>query len=89
MSNLVLGIRKADKFVKQQQELGNDVRWDGWDMVFFRSHPAAMYSVDDNGRANGVWRNGGYGFENRVEVNSMGLWEVDWRNVKRSRTTRD
>lgn len=89
MSNLVLGVKKADKFVKQQQELGNDVRWDGWTMVFFRPSPAAKYAVDENGRANGVWRNGSFGFESRVEVNEKGHWEVDWRNVnKRSGNSR-
>lgn len=86
---LVLGIKKAEKFVKEQQALGNDVRWDGWDMVFFRAHPAAVYSVDPKGRANGVWRNGSYGFETRVNCNDKGLWEIDFKNVKRTGNTRD
>lgn len=80
---LVLGIKKADKFVTAQQALGNDVRFEGWTMVFFRPHPAAVYSVDENGRPNGVWRNGSYGFETRVDCNDKGLWEIDFRNVKR------
>lgn len=87
---LVLGIKKVDKFVNQQQALGNDVRWDGWEMVFFQPAPSAVYSVDDSGRPNGVWRNGSYGFETRVECNPKGLWEIDFRNVRRdpARTAR-
>lgn len=80
---LVLGIKKVDKFVKAQQDLGNDVRWDGWDMVFFRPYPAAVYSVDDAGVPSGVWRNDGFGFESRISCNQKGLWEIDFRNVKR------
>lgn len=82
---LNLGYKKAHKFVTEQQKLGNFVRWDGWTMVFFRANPSAMYSVDKNGKANGVWNReaSSYGYETRVEPNSRGLWEVDYRNVKR------
>lgn len=76
---LTLGIKKAEKFVKQQQTRGNDVRWDGWDIVFFRSAPHAIHSKE------GAFRKGEWGFENRVKVNDKGIWEVDFRNVKRSR----
>jgi len=75
---LTLGIKKSDKFVKQQQALGNDVRWDGYDMVFFRPAEQGVYSKD------GAFRNGQWGFENRVSVNDKGVWEVDFRNVKRA-----
>lgn len=86
---LVLGIKKVDKFVNAQQELGNDVRWDGWTMVFFRPHVGAVYSVDEAGRPNGVWHNGSYGFETRVECDNRGLWEIDFRNVKHSTGSRN
>lgn len=76
---LTLGIRKVEKFVKQQCELGNDVRWDGWDMVFFRPSPKAIFS------RHGVFRNGEWGYDNRVSPNEKGVWEVEYRNVvKRS-----
>lgn len=78
---LTLGVKKADKFVREQKELGNDVRWDGWTMVFFRPSPAAVYSKD------GAFREGVWGFDNRVEVNDKGLWEIDYRNVRKH--TRD
>lgn len=81
---LTLGLKKAEKFVREQQELGNDVRWDGWTMVFFRPSPAGVYNVES-----GAFRNGEYGFDNRVEVNDKGLWDIDYRNVKKhNRTTR-
>lgn len=80
---LTLGIKKADKFVIEQKQLGNDVRWDGYTMVFFRPASNGIYSKD------GAFRNGEWGFDNRIEVNEKGLWEIDWRNVrKHNRTTR-
>lgn len=78
----IAGIKKAEKFVAKQRSLGNDVRWDGWDMVFFREAPQAVYSKE------GVFRNGTYGFDNRVEVSEKGTWEVDYRNVRRSKRNR-
>lgn len=79
---LTLGIRKVEKFVKEQVALGNDVRWDGWDLIFFRPSPKGRFSKD------GAFRNGVWGFDNRVKVNDKGVWEVDFRNVKRSKRTR-
>lgn len=80
---LTLGIKKADRFVTEQQALGNDVRWDGWTMIFFRPSEAAIYSKD------GAFRNGVWGFNNRVALNDKGVWEVDFRNViKRPRNSR-
>lgn len=79
---LTLGIKRAENFVRQQQALGNDVRWDGWDIVFFRTAEKGLYSKS------GAFRNGQWGYENRVTVNESGIWEVDWRNVRRSRSSR-
>lgn len=77
-------LSEAERFVTRQQRLENDVRWDGWDMVFFRSAPEAVYSLD------GVVRNGIYGFDNRSNVTDEGTWEIDYRNVRRAkRTARD
>lgn len=79
---LTLGIRKVENFVEQQRELGNDVRWDGWDMVFFRPADKAVFSRE------GAFRNGVWGYDNRVSPNEKGVWEVDFRNVRRSKRTR-
>ena len=82
---LTLGYKKAHKFVTEQQALGNNVKWDGWTMVFFTPNPGALYSVDSEGRPNGVWSReaGTYGFESRVEPNEKGHWEINFRNVYR------
>lgn len=72
---------EAERFVTRQQRLGNDVRWEGWDMIFFREAPQAVYSLD------GVVRDGKLGFDNRSEVTDDGTWEVDYRNVRRSQRT--
>lgn len=69
---------EAEKFVARQQRLGSDVRWDGWDMVFFRETP------DGARNPNGVIRNGRYGFDNRSVVTEAGTWEIDFRNVRRA-----
>lgn len=66
---------KANGFVTRQQENGNDVRWDGWDIVFFSPNDQAFYS------RNGAFRNGAWGYENRATVNNKGEWEVDRRDV--------
>jgi hypothetical protein len=63
-----LSFSRVDRFVEVQQELGNDVRWDGWTMIFFRQHRGGFFK--------GVHRNGTYGFETRVEADDKGFWNV-------------
>lgn len=79
---LTLGIRKIEAFVKSQQELGNNVRWNNYTLEFFRPDERAIYNAQD-----GAFRDGQWGYLNKVEVNSKGLWEIDFRNVKRIRRT--
>lgn len=80
MQNLdISGLKNSHRFVREQRALGNDVRWDGWDIVFFRPADHAIHSRD------GAFRNGVWGFDNRVEVNSEGTWSIDPRNIKRVR----
>jgi len=79
---LTLGIRKIEAFVKNQQELGNNVRWNNYTLEFFRPAEQAIYNARD-----GVFRDGQWGYLNKVEVNDKGLWEIDFRNVKRIRRT--
>lgn len=74
---------EAEKFVRRQQRLGNDVRWDNYDIVFFRPASQGVYSKD------GAFRNGEWGFENRTPVTDGGTWEVDYRNVRRSKRPRN
>lgn len=79
---LNLDIKSAHRLVREQRAINNDVWWEGWTIHFFRPADHAIHSVD------GVFRNGVWGFDNRVEVNSEGKWEVDARNIKRVRRTR-
>lgn len=79
---LNLDIKAAHRVVREQRAMGNDVRWDGWDIVFFRPADHAIHSKD------GAFRNGQWGFDNRVVVNTEGIWEIDPRNVKRVRRFR-
>lgn len=67
----------AEGFVRYQKGLGNDVRWEGWDIVFFREDYRGATSED------GAFRNGVWGFDNRFAVDSNGEWQIDYRNVKR------
>lgn len=80
---ILKSLPEADRFVERQQRLGNPVRWDGWTMVFFNEDPRGMRDTK-----NGAVHNGKYGFANRVPVTDDGTWEVDYRNVRRSKRTR-
>lgn len=80
---LNLDIKSAHRLVREQRAMGNDVRWEGWDIVFFRPADHAIHSTD------GAFRNGVWGFDNRVIVNSEGIWEIDPRNVRRVRRIRN
>ncbi len=79
---LNLDIKAAHKIVREQRAAGNDVRWEGWDIVFFRPANHAIHSKE------GAFRNGVWGFDNRVVVNSEGIWSIDPRNIKRIRHSR-
>lgn len=80
---LELDIKSAHRVVREQRALGNDVRWDGWDIVFFRPSTFGEDSKD------GAYRDGAWGYDNRFEVNSEGIWEVDERNIRSSRRSRN
>lgn len=72
---------EADVFVTEQQRLGNDVRWETFakTLVFFRPDARGINSPS------GAFRNGVWGFDNRVEIDDNGVLEVDLRNVRRGR----
>lgn len=76
---LTLGIRKIEAFVNKQRELGNNVAWNNYTLEFFRPAQQAIYSKD------GAFRDGAWGYLNKVAVNDKGLWEIDFRNIKRIR----
>lgn len=78
--SVVLNYNNVDKFVAEQNELGNDVRWEEWNLVFFRK------SRNDAGwsKREGAYRNNNWGFQNRIAVDSDGKWRIPSRNVKHS-----
>lgn len=79
---LTLGIKKIEAFVKSQQELGNNVRWNNYTLEFFRPAEQAIYSKD------GAFRDDAWGYLNKVEVNDKGLYEIDYRNVRKDKHIR-
>lgn len=78
--SVVLDYNNVDKFVAEQNKLGNDVRWEEWNLVFFRK------SKNDAGwsKREGAYRNNNWGFQNRIAVDLDGKWRVPNRNVKHS-----
>jgi hypothetical protein len=73
------GLNRAEKFVREQQDLGANVRWDGWEIVYFRPEPSAA------SRRHGSFKDGVWGYENRSVVDEQGVWEVDFRNIKKAK----
>ena len=76
-------LNHAEKFVKQQNKAGNNVRWDNYDIVFFKENPRAMFS------RNGAFRDGKWGYQSVSKVTEAGTWEVDFRNVRRIKHSRN
>jgi hypothetical protein len=71
----IKSLEKAERFVKSQNNKGNDLWWEGWDIMSFAPNEAAVYSK------NGAYRHGAWGFQNRYAVNAQGEWEIDRRDV--------
>lgn len=70
---IALTVDKVDGFVAKMQRKGIKVRWEGWDMVFFKADRRAMRNPE--GRRNGdEW-----GFETRISPDSQGKWLVNYR----------
>lgn len=68
---IALTLDKVDNFVAKQQRKGINVRWNGWDMVFFKSDRRALRSP--KGRRRGTE----WGFETIVSPNEQGKWLVN------------
>lgn len=68
----------AHRFVREQRKMGSNVRWDGWDIVFWK--PTRHGWTNKNGafdRKKERW-----GVESRVVVGTDGIWKVPNKNVK-------
>lgn len=69
---ITLTFNKVDSFVAKLQRKGIDVRWNGWDMVFFKEDRYAMSSP------RGKRRGERWGYETVVSPNSAGKWMVGY-----------
>lgn len=79
MATLSLDLSAAHKFVREQRRLGTDVRWENYDMVFWKPTHHGFTNKK------GAYRNGRWGMESRVIVSEQGTWEVPSKNVKSAR----
>jgi hypothetical protein len=79
MSRINLDYDAAHTFVDTSAKSGNDVRWDGWDMVFFTP---THYGFSN---PKGAYRNGRWGMEYRVSADDNGIWKVNHKSVKSPR----
>lgn len=77
---VIKSLNEAEHFVSRQKRLGNDVEWEGYDIVFYRPDERAMTSK------HGVWRRqtSEWAYKNVSPVNDDGTWDIDWRNVRRA-----
>lgn len=76
-----LDYKAAHRFVREQRKIGNAVRWEGWDMVFWK--PTRHGFTSTNGTFDK--KSGRWGVESRIPVNSDGVWMVPKKNVKTTR----
>ncbi len=83
VQTLEFDYKSANRMVKTQKSLGNDVEWIGWDTIVF-------YNPNEFARTKpeGVFRNGEWAYANRFTVDSDGIWRIDSRNIKRPRRSR-
>lgn len=84
---LSLDFKAAHRFVRDQRKMGSDVRWDGWDMVFWKpTRHGFATGRKTNGSVStvGAFKNGRWGVEARITVSDDGMWKVPARNVKKS-----
>lgn len=81
----VVNHKNVHRFVKEQNARDNDVRFDGWSLVFFHPTP---YGYDrpvkksDNVRTSGAFRDGRWGIETRVEIDTTGAWSIPPKSVR-------
>lgn len=74
---IAVAFDKVDAYVAKLQRKGINVRWEGWDMVFFKPDRRALRSI--NGRRNGdEW-----GFETKISPNKNGEWLINYHLAQR------
>lgn len=76
MSLVTMNYEEAHAFVEKARI---DVRWENYDLVFFKPTPFGFTNVS------GAYRKGKWGMESRVTVSDDGTWKVPAKNVKTTR----
>jgi len=79
MSRVVVNVDGVEQFVTEQTRKGNDVSWDGWTLLFFKANPNGFNDK------NGAYRNGRWGVQARVDVDTDGLWKIPVKYVSTRR----
>lgn len=74
MSNSSFDWDNVHQFVDEKVSRGYNVRWDGWDVVFWQKNPRGMT------HPRGSWR-GQWGIETRVSPDNNGQWVIPKRYV--------
>lgn len=74
MKPMFINHNKIDQFVEAQNDKGNHLSWDGWDVLAFRPDPRARV------HRRGVYVDGQWGYQNRIKVTTKGCWVFD-RNL--------
>ena len=82
MSRMNLNYKEAHAFVREQRKMGSDLRWDGWDMVFWEP---TQYGFEDS---KGAFRKGRWGVETRISVSNDGTWSFPNRKVRRPKAAK-
>lgn len=76
---LILDIDAAHNLVTALSSKGMDVRWDNYDIVFWKpTHHGFTHK-------HGAFRNNRWGMESRIRVTRDGTWKVPEKNVRFTR----
>jgi len=69
MSKILLNYEQANNFVEKNKNQG--FFWDGWTIV--------KWSPSNNGymQKNGLFKNNKWGYSNRYNFNTNGMWELN------------
>lgn len=70
---IALTIDKVDGFVSKLQRKGVDVRWDGWNLIFFKEDKNGLRSAKGR-RLGNRW-----GFETTISPDERGQWLINYR----------
>lgn len=74
MQLIAIDEKQADNLTRQK-----NIWWEGWDLMIWFPNPHGFT------KPYGAFRNGRWGMQNRIPVNTEGKWEVPARYVRPNR----